>query len=164
MIIKKTYDTRVSFKWMVNALASVDELNLLFTAWVFFYLIVLIIHFSIRRVFFDSYTMRYGWWVYLLGIPAAVISIIMLRGGMTWSFTVGGLLCLAFSGFGYYVDYVLTTPWRSPVFLPILIPYVILYLGTIMFYWFPLALINRNLWYIYTMLFAISTILNITSH
>jgi hypothetical protein len=148
----------------VDALASGVDLNLLFIAWAFFYLIILIIHFSVRRVFFESYTLRYGWWVYLLGIPAAVVSILMIRGAMTWSFTVGGLLCLVFSGFGYYIDYVLATPWRSPIYLPILIPYIILYLGTIMFYWFPLALINRNLWYIYAALFAISTILNITSH
>jgi len=139
-------------------------LNSLFTLWSFTYLIVLIAHFSIRKVLFEPYTLNYGWWVYLLGIPAVIISILMFRGGMTWSFAVGGVLCLAFSAFGYYADYVLGTPWRSPVYLPILVPYVLLYLGTIMFYWFPLALIDHGLWYAYAVLFAVSTYLNITSH
>jgi hypothetical protein len=145
-------------------LENINDPNILFTAWAFIYIIVLIIHFSVRRILFESYTLKYGWWVYLLGIPAVIISLLMYRGGMTWSFSVGGIICLFFSIYGYYVDYVLATPWRNPVYLPILIPYVTLYLDTLMFYWFPLALINRKLWYLYSVLFVISTILNIKSH
>jgi hypothetical protein len=33
-----------------------------------------------------------------------------------------------------------------------------------MFYWFPLALVYKPLWYGYAILFVISTLLNITSH
>jgi hypothetical protein len=43
-------------------------------------------------------------------------------------------------------------------------PYVTLYLGTIMFYWWPLALLYRPLWFVFGALFVIGTILNITSH
>jgi hypothetical protein len=43
-------------------------------------------------------------------------------------------------------------------------PYLLLYLGTVMFYWFPLALIWKPLWYAYAVLFIISTYLNVTSH
>lgn len=143
---------------------KLKDLNLLFIAWSFFYIIALIIHFAIRKVLFESYTRPYGWWVYVLGIPAAIIAFLMFQGGMIWSFSVGGLLCLAFSIFGYYIDYVLSVPWRNPIYVPVAVPYVILYLGTIMFYWFPLGLINRKLWYVYAVLFAVSSFLNITSH
>jgi hypothetical protein len=43
-------------------------------------------------------------------------------------------------------------------------PYIVLYLATVMFYWWPLALIYKPLWYAYAILFIVSTILNITSH
>jgi hypothetical protein len=33
-----------------------------------------------------------------------------------------------------------------------------------MFYWWPLALISRPLWYIYAVLFIVSTVLNVSSH
>jgi hypothetical protein len=33
-----------------------------------------------------------------------------------------------------------------------------------MFYWFPLALIQRPLWFVYAVLFSASSVLNITSH
>ena len=43
-------------------------------------------------------------------------------------------------------------------------PYVFLYLGTVMFYWWPLALLSRPLWFVFAVLFVIGTILNLTSH
>ncbi len=148
----------------MNALAGSKDLYRTFTVWAFAYLLLLMFHFSVRKVLFESYTLNYGFWVYMLCIPATIVSLLMLRGKMPWSFSVGGLLCLAFSIFGYYADYVLAVPWRSSIDLPILIPYVALYLGTLMFYWFPLGLISRKLWYAYAVLFLLSTILNITSH
>ena len=35
---------------------------------------------------------------------------------------------------------------------------------TCMFYWFPLALVSKPLWYVYAVLFIVSTLLNVTSH
>jgi hypothetical protein len=54
--------------------------------------------------------------------------------------------------------------WRSPVRWSVFGPYITLYLATVMFYWWPLALIEKTWWYIYTVMFIISTFLNITSH
>jgi len=45
-----------------------------------------------------------------------------------------------------------------------LIPYVNLYLASMMFYWWPLATIDRTLWYVYAALFVISAALNVISH
>jgi hypothetical protein len=108
--------------------------------------------------------MKFGWIVYALCIPAVVISIFLLRGGKSWSFWLGGFLFLFYAAFGFWVDYVIKIPWRNPIRLSIMFPYVFLYLATVMFYWWPLALLNRRLWFGGAILFVIGTILNVTSH
>ena len=145
-------------------MANLDKLDNIFIAWAFFFQIVLIIHFALRKRLFESYTMKFGWIVYALCIPALIISIFLLRGGKSWSFWLGGFLFLFYAAFGYWVDYVLKIQWRDPLRLSIMIPYVFLYLSTVMFYWWPLALLRRPLWYIFAVLFAIGTVLNVTSH
>ncbi|MBE0686333.1 MAG: hypothetical protein IH585_10060, partial [Anaerolineaceae bacterium] len=50
-----------------------DQLDLLFVLWAFFYQVVLIIHFAVRKHFFESYTLKYGWLVYALCIPGLMI-------------------------------------------------------------------------------------------
>lgn len=69
-----------------------------------------------------------------------------------------------FAIFGYIVDLARLIPWRSPIYLPVFIPYVLLFMGSQMFYWFPLALIQRPLWFVYAVLFSASSVLNITPH
>jgi hypothetical protein len=126
--------------------------------------IVFIIHFAVRKPFFESYTMKFGWIVYALCIPAAVISIILLRGGKSWSFLQGGFLFVAFATFGYWVDYVAQIQFRNPLRLSVLLSYIFLYLATVMFYWWPVGLLSRPLWFVYAVRFVIATVLNITSH
>ena len=139
---------------------GLDKRDTLFTVWAFAVQIILIIHFAVRKRFFQSYTIKFGWIVYALCIPAVVISIILLLGGKSWSFWLG----LIYAAFGYYIDYVKKIPWHEPMDLSIMFPYVTLYLSTVMFYWWPLALISRPLWFVYAALFIINTILNVTSH
>ena len=143
---------------------GLDKLNTLFVIWAFLLQILLIVHFAIRKPHFESYTLKFGWIVYALSIPAAIISIILLFGGLSWSFWLGGFLFLIWAGYGYWVDYVKGIPWRNPLRKDIMFPYVTLYLGTIMFYWWPLALLHRPLWFVFGALFVLGTILNIRSH
>ena len=143
---------------------GLDQLDTLFVVWAFFLQIILIIHFAIRKPFFESYTLKYGWLVYALCIPAAAISLILLLGGKTWSFWISGFLFLAFAVFGYRIDYVKGINWRKPLRKDILFPYVTLYLAALMFYWWPLALLYKPFWYVFGVLFIISSILNLTSH
>lgn len=145
-------------------MSKLDNLDKLFIVWAFLFQIILIVHFALRKPFFDSYTVRFGWIVYALCIPAAVISVILLLGGKSWSFWLGGFIFLLFATFGYWIDYVVIIPWRNPLRLSIMFPYVLLYLATMMFYWWPLGLLSRRLWFAYAILFVIGTILNITSH
>jgi len=143
---------------------KLDPLDSLFVAWAFIFQIVLIAHFAVRKVWFETYTLSYGWIVYALCIPALIVSLVLLRGGKSWSFWIGGFIVLLFSSFGYWVDYIAKSPFRNP-FQPALgVPYVMLYFASVMFFWWPLALVSRPLWVAYAILFGISTVLNITSH
>jgi len=143
---------------------GLDRLDTLFVIWAFSLQIILIIHFAIRKPLFESYTKKYGWIVYALCLPALILSIVLLLGGKSWSFWLGGFIFVFWSSYGYWIDYIKGINWRNPLQKDIMLPYVTLYLGTIMFYWWPLALLHRPLWYVFAVLFVISTILNITSH
>jgi len=143
---------------------GLDNLEVLFVAWAFLFQTILIIHFALRKWFFDAITMKYGWIVYALSVPAVVVSVILLLGGKTWSLWLGGFIYLVWAIYGYTVEYAKRIRWRNPIRWPIAGPYLFLYLATVMFYWWPLALIRKPLWYVYAVLFIISTVLNLTSH
>ena len=143
---------------------GLDKLDSLFVFWSFFLQIILIIHFAVRKRFYEGYTKKFGWLVYALSIPAVVISLFLLTSGKSWSFWLGGFLFLVYAGFGYWIDYVKRIQWRNPIRKDIAFPYLTLYLGTILFYWWPLGIISRTLWFVYLVLFIIAMILNIRSH
>jgi hypothetical protein len=88
----------------------------------------------------------------------------LIRAGKEWSFWVAGFIFLFWAIFGLVVEYGFHIKWRNPIKWPIFVPYVLLYLGTIMFYWFPVGALSRPFWYVYAVLFAFSTYLNVTSH
>jgi len=89
-------------------------------------------HFAVRKRFFESYTTKYGWWVYALALPGLIFSIIILLGEKSWSFWSGGILLLIFSIYGYYVDSIKKEEWQKPIKKSIFFPYVFWYLATIM--------------------------------
>ena len=142
---------------------GLDRLETLFVGIAFLFQIILIVHFALRKWRFD-FAIRYGVIVYALSIPAVLGSTILLIGGMPWTFWLAGFLYLLWSILGYIVEYKKRIEWRNPINWRIFAPYIFLYLATIMFYWFPLALLYKPLWYAYAVLFMISTILNLTSH
>ncbi len=143
---------------------DMDKLDLLFVAWALFFQVILIAHFALRKWRFESYIMRYGWIVYLLSLPALLLSYVLWQAGKDWPFWIGGGLYFIWAVFGYVIEYVRKVEWRNAVRWPILGPYVLLYLATVMFYWFPLGLISRPLWYVYGVLFVVATFLNVWSH
>ncbi len=124
---------------------------------------VLVVHFAVRLISLDI-AVRLGWIVYALSIPAAGVGIALLVAGADWSFAVAGLLFLVWATFGFVVEYVLRISWRSPIRWGVFVPYVVLYLATAMFYWWPLASISRVLWFTAGGLFVVATALNVASH
>lgn len=143
---------------------GLDSYDTLFIFWAFFLEIVLVIHFAIRKPFYDVYTRKWGWIVYGLSIPGLVVSLLLIIDGKSWSFWLGGFLYLLFAIYGYWIDYIKAISWRKPLRKDIMFPYVTLYVGSIMFFWWPLANLYRPLWFVFGILFIISTVLNLTSH
>ncbi|RLD95352.1 MAG: hypothetical protein DRJ13_14270 [Bacteroidetes bacterium] len=143
---------------------GLDRLDTLFVIWAFSLQIILIIHFAIRKSLFESYTKRFGWIIYALCLPALILSIVLLVEGKSWSFWLGGFLFVIWSAYGYWIDYIKGINWRKPLRKDIMFPYVTLYLSPIMFYWWPLALLYKPLWYVFGVLFVIGSVLNIRSH
>ena len=144
-------------------MSGLDRFDNLFVVTAFFIQIVLLIFFALRKWMFET-AMQVGWIVYALAVPALIISVLLLMNGKSWYFWLGGFLYTAWAILGYIVDVARPVAWRSPVYWPVFIPYVLLYLSTMMFYWFPIGNIYRPLWFVYAVLFVISTILNISSH
>jgi len=144
-------------------MSGLDNYEILFIANAFLVQLVLIVHFALRKWRFDL-AIRYGRIVYALSVPSAILSFIILRSGKEWALWLGGFIYLAWAVFGYTVEYVKNIEWRNALRWSILVPYVILYLATVMFYWWPLGLVYKPLWYAYTILFLVSTYFNVTSH
>lgn len=144
-------------------MSGLDTLEILFVACAFLVQVVLIGHFALRKWRFGL-AMRYGPVVYALGLPAVLLSVLLLLGGKPWSLWLGGFLYLLWAVYGYTVEYIRKIEWRNPIHWPIFGPYVSLYLVTVMLYWWPLALLRKPLWYVYALLFILATVLNVTSH
>lgn len=140
-----------------------DSLELLFVIWAFIFQVILIVHFALRKWFFHL-ALRYGWIVYALSLPAFIISVVLLLNGKVWWLWLGGFIFFVWAVYGYIVEYIKKIEWRNPIVWSVLGPYLFLYFWTVMFYWWPLARISQALWYVYTILFLTSTVLNIISH
>jgi len=144
-------------------MTNLDRLDAAFIVTAFLFQLILIVHFTLRKWRFAA-AMRFGPLVYALGAPAAVLSLVLLLGGKDWSLWLGGFLYLAWGLFGYTVEYLRKVQWRNPIRWSVFVPYLLLYLGTSMFYWFPLALVWKPLWFVQAVLFAASLWLNVSSH
>ena len=94
-------------------MSGLSKMETLHVFWAFFFQLVLITHFALRRWAFDAYIFQYGWIVYALAIPAVIISIILLRDGQPWYFWLSGFLYFVFAVYGYTVEYVLRIEWAQ---------------------------------------------------
>ncbi len=121
-------------------------------------------HFALRNWMFEGYIVRWGWIFYALSLPAFAASLWLRRAGAPVSLWLGGVLFLIWAAFGFAVEYLAHIAWRSPPVWPIFIPYVLLYLATVMFYWWPAATVSRPAWYALAALFLLGTWLNLRSH
>lgn len=142
---------------------GLEKYDSLFVAWSFFFQLILISLFTIRRIRLDL-ILSHGWIFYALSLIGLLVSITLLKQGKPLSLWLGGFIFLIWAIFGYIVEYQLNIHWRTPIMWSVFIPYVFLYLGTTMFYWWPVATISRPLWFVYAFFFVIGAVLNATSH
>jgi len=142
---------------------GLDKYDKLYTGWSLFFHLALITIFAVRKINLDL-IYSYGWIFYALSIPAVIISTLILRGGKPVSFWLAGFSFLAWAIVGFVVEYVMGINWRDPILWPVFVPYVFLYLTTVMYYWWPVAQLVRPLWFLYAAFFVLSTYLNVSSH
>jgi hypothetical protein len=145
-------------------MSSLSPVLIVYVTNAFIFQILLCAHFAIRKRR-QSFAIRWGWVVYALGIPAALMSVAILVAGYPWYYWLAGFLYLAWGAYGYSLEYLWgNQSWRSPFQWKVGGPYLSLYLAAVMLYWWPLSLIYKPFWYIYLSLFLLGTLLNVTSH
>jgi len=81
-----------------------------------------------------------------LAIPAMVAMIAFVRAGAGWRHWVGPAVFLAFVAFMISVEYVWLVEFRSPRLYSILVPYLVLFFGSILLMGLPMFRMNRPLW------------------
>ena len=107
---------------------------------------------------------RWGWIIYALGLPALGLSALFSLARQPWYHGLAYLLFAAWAAFGCVVDILRPVNWRTPPRWAIFGPYVALYLAAQFAFWIPLWNVGPGYWAAYTALYAVSTLLNISSH
>jgi len=82
----------------------------------------------------------------LLAIPSALALFAFLRSKAHWFHWIGSLVFLVFLAFMGIVDYIRPLEFRSPPRPAILIPYLVLFFGSIVLMGMPMFRISRKLW------------------
>jgi hypothetical protein len=81
-----------------------------------------------------------------LALPAALALVALVRaraGGLQW---IGTAVYLAFIVFMVVIEYILAIEFRSPVRVGILVPYLVLFFGSILLMGLPMFRLDRRLW------------------
>ena len=144
-------------------MAERNPYDTLFVIFAFALQIALIVFFATRTWAYAT-ALEFGWIIYALALPALVVSLVLIGAGRPWYQWLAGIAYTAFAIFGYVVDIARPIAFRDPAYGPVLVPYVVLYVGSLMFYWFPVGRLSRRLWFVYGGLYVVSTALNVLSH
>ena len=81
-----------------------------------------------------------------LAIPAMAAMIAFVRAGAGWRHWVGPAVFLAFVAMMVVVEYVWPVEFRSPRLYSVLVPYLVLFFGSILLMGLPMFRMNRPLW------------------
>ena len=88
----------------------------------------------------------FGYVIIVLALPAALTIIAFMRVGTGWRQWIGPTAFLAFVVFMIVVEYIWKAEFRSPMRYDILVPYLVLFFGSIFFMGLPMFRIDRRLW------------------
>ncbi len=81
-----------------------------------------------------------------LAIPALAAMIAFVRAGAGWRQWIGPGIFLAFVAFMISLEYVWPVEFRSPRLYSVLVPYLVLFFGSILLMGLPMFRMNRPLW------------------
>ena len=87
-----------------------------------------------------------GYVMIALAIPATVALVAFVRADTSWLQWIGPAVFLAFVALMIVVDYAWPVEFRSPMRYEILVPYLVLFFGSIMLMGLPMFRLNRQLW------------------
>ena len=102
----------------------------------------------LSRVRTESMTVNHllGYVMIVLAIPSILALVAFVRAGAWWLHFVGPVVFLSFLALMAVVDYVWPVEFRSPMRYDILLPYLVLFFGSILFMGLPMFRLNRQLW------------------
>lgn len=81
-----------------------------------------------------------------MAIPAMVALYAFVRASAGWRHWIGPSVFLAFVAMMIAVEYVWSVEFRSPMRYGILVPYLVLFFGSILLMGLPMFRMNRMLW------------------
>jgi hypothetical protein len=87
-----------------------------------------------------------GYVMIALAVPAAIALIALWRSGAGWLYWLGPALYLVFIAFMVIVDYAWPVEFRDPVRYSLLVPYLLLFFGSILLMGLPMFRLDRRLW------------------
>lgn len=140
-----------------------SALRVVFVAFAFGVQVLLVLNFAARN-WRPQLELKYGWVIYALGIVALLLAVVFAVSGQPWCTVLAFLLHAAWAGFGFYVDTYRRIEWRNPLRLPVLIPYVFLFIASQFAFWIPLWYVGLNHWAAYGVFYSVNTALNWFSH
>jgi len=87
-----------------------------------------------------------GWVMIALAAPAAVALVAFAHARAGWLSWSGPAAYLAFAGLMLAVDYLRPVEFRAPARLAILVPFLLLFFGSILLMGLPMFRLHRGLW------------------
>jgi hypothetical protein len=87
-----------------------------------------------------------GYVMIALAVPSALALVAFVRARAGWLQWIGSTVFLAFIVLMAVVDYMWPVEFRSPARPGILVPYLVLFFGSILLMGLPMFRLNRNLW------------------
>lgn len=87
-----------------------------------------------------------GYAMMALAAPSALSLVALVQGRAGWRQWIGAAVFLAFVALMVVVDYVRRVEFRSPARPALLVPYLVLFFGSILLMGLPMFHLNRTLW------------------
>jgi len=87
-----------------------------------------------------------GFGIVALAVPAVIAIIAFIYASSGWRQWIGPVVFLAFIVLMVAVEYICQVEFRSPMRYDILVPYLVLFFGSILLMGLPMFRMNRKLW------------------
>jgi hypothetical protein len=89
-----------------------------------------------------------GYGIVALAVPAVLAIVAFVSARIGWRQWIGPAAFLLFVMFMIVVEYIWRVEFRSPMRYEILVPYLVLFFGSILLMGLPMFRINRRLWFV----------------